>query len=259
MDEGRLHVLNATLRVDTRNDVSRPWAGWYVEADYERGRATSPRSAPTSAALLSPFEEPVPVGELGRATGRRGGATTGAASSTCAATTASRRTRSSTSAWCWAAGCTAIRCRCSGASRSPGRARCPASTSACRVVGDRRRGRRPVQRVRGVEPAGAPAQCERMALAQAEYRGDIRVRLFGDDEDGRVRRYGRGAPTRRGSCSPTRGAAGWSASAIGGRAGLPARQLPRLGSFLADVGVGLDFGYNRTNDLGSVGSTSPRR
>jgi hypothetical protein len=36
-DEARMHVANVTLRLDTRNDASSPWAGWYVLADYEHG------------------------------------------------------------------------------------------------------------------------------------------------------------------------------------------------------------------------------
>jgi hypothetical protein len=37
VDEGRFHLANLTLRIDTRNDTFTPWAGWYVLADYERG------------------------------------------------------------------------------------------------------------------------------------------------------------------------------------------------------------------------------
>lgn len=37
VDDGRFHVTNLTLRVDTRNDAFNPWSGWYLLADYERG------------------------------------------------------------------------------------------------------------------------------------------------------------------------------------------------------------------------------
>jgi hypothetical protein len=37
MDEGRVHVVNGTLKIDTRSDPDNPWSGWYVSADWERG------------------------------------------------------------------------------------------------------------------------------------------------------------------------------------------------------------------------------
>jgi hypothetical protein len=37
VDEGRMHVANATFSVDTRNDEENPWSGWYITADWERG------------------------------------------------------------------------------------------------------------------------------------------------------------------------------------------------------------------------------
>jgi hypothetical protein len=36
-DEGRVAVVGASAHLDTRNDVARPWAGWYVGLDYELG------------------------------------------------------------------------------------------------------------------------------------------------------------------------------------------------------------------------------
>ena len=38
LDEGRFHLATATLRVDTRNDEAHPWAGWYLFTELERGR-----------------------------------------------------------------------------------------------------------------------------------------------------------------------------------------------------------------------------
>lgn len=37
VDDGRVHLLNLTYRLDTRNDVDDPWAGWFLTADIERG------------------------------------------------------------------------------------------------------------------------------------------------------------------------------------------------------------------------------
>jgi hypothetical protein len=40
VDEGRMHVANATFSVDTRNDEANPWSGWYINADWEHGVGT---------------------------------------------------------------------------------------------------------------------------------------------------------------------------------------------------------------------------
>ena len=48
MDAGRFHLVNVTLRIDTRNDELNPWAGWYVFADFERGAGWIDVPGPTS-------------------------------------------------------------------------------------------------------------------------------------------------------------------------------------------------------------------
>lgn len=40
LDEGRFHLATATLQVDTRNDETHPWAGWYLFTELERGTGT---------------------------------------------------------------------------------------------------------------------------------------------------------------------------------------------------------------------------
>lgn len=86
---------------------------------------------------------------------------------------------------------------------------------------------------------GSPAECDRMALVQAEYRGDIRIDPFGifDDDGDRRRRWGRGAE--------------WVVFADAGRGWLvgdrlgtlryPSSRLPSLGTVQTDVGVGVIF------------------
>ena len=96
-----------------------------------------------------------------------------------------------------------------------------------------------------------PAQCDRIALAQVEYRGDLTFRAFGSsDDDGdepprRWRRYGLHADGH------------WLLFADAGRgwlvrdglanASAPAdlaygrSTLPPLSTFRTDVGIGLDF------------------
>lgn len=56
IDDGRFHVAKVQLQVDSRNDVNDPWAGWYVTAEVERthGRLTS-RGARSGGGPIIPF------------------------------------------------------------------------------------------------------------------------------------------------------------------------------------------------------------
>ena len=48
LDEGRFHVLTTSLRVDTRNDEAHPWAGWYLYTDLEHGTGRVDRAGVAS-------------------------------------------------------------------------------------------------------------------------------------------------------------------------------------------------------------------
>jgi hypothetical protein len=100
----------------------------------------------------------------------------------------------------------------------------------------------------GALDAARPAMCERLALGQLEYRGDIHVDIFGskdrDDEDWReVGRHpgaqwvlfvnsGRGWLLQDGQSAEVPGLT-YSSRTI----------LPRLGTFRSDVGGGLDLNF----------------
>src|SRR5690606_13784776 len=94
-------------------------------------------------------------------------------------------------------------------------------------------------------PQGRPAQCERIALLQVEYRGDLRIGIGGvdpgDDQDGS--RWRRFRIDQVGQ---------WVVFADAGRGWLVgpdrvgdiqyrAAQLPAFRTFRTDVGAGLDF------------------
>jgi hypothetical protein len=95
--------------------------------------------------------------------------------------------------------------------------------------------------------AGAPALCERIALLQLEFRGDIHMDLFdsGDrDGDGDWREVGHHPGSQW--VVFVDGGRGWL---VGNPAGVddgltyPSTTLiPRLGTFRTDVGVGFDMG-----------------
>jgi hypothetical protein len=48
VDEGRMHVATATFVIDTRNDLDNPSSGWHISADWERGAGTLQRVTLTS-------------------------------------------------------------------------------------------------------------------------------------------------------------------------------------------------------------------
>lgn len=226
MDEGNLHLLNATARYDTRNDPSNPLSGWYLVADYEYGTGVIDRYAATSPGVrdqsltgetsydrlfvdLRRYNRISPDAQLnvrvvagGWLSGddlplqRRfsvgGPGTLGGYDF--------RRTLGPTDVW-----------QCSTPQRT--------TSSLAR-------------------PRGRPAQCERFAMVQAEFRGDLHVDPFGVlDEERDRRRAGWGRGTQ------------WVLFADAGRGwlvGVPDQHLfyrsdafPQLSTFRTDVGVGL--------------------
>ncbi|MBL0937425.1 MAG: hypothetical protein IBJ03_00940 [Gemmatimonadaceae bacterium] len=102
------------------------------------------------------------------------------------------------------------------------------------------------------ELLGRPAQCERMALVQVEWKGDFRFNLFGDDSDYGDRRWGVGRVRADGT---------WVVFANTGRGWLIDRpspisapqpdlgglvfgknEIPGFDTWRTDIGGGFDFG-----------------
>jgi hypothetical protein len=93
-------------------------------------------------------------------------------------------------------------------------------------------------------PDGVPAQCERFALAQLEYRGEIGSELFGLlDQERRRRRFGWGRRAEWVVFADV--GRGWLVGPRAGTLQYGTGSLPDLRTFRADLGVGL-----RLDDLG---------
>lgn len=101
------------------------------------------------------------------------------------------------------------------------------------------------------EVLGRPAQCERMALVQVEWKGDFRVNLFGDEDLG-DRRWGVGrvradgtwvifANSGRGWLVDRPGVSGTPSADFASLA-FDRSTIPELGSWRTDLGGGFDFG-----------------
>ncbi len=226
VDEGRFHIANATLRVDTRTDPDEPWSGWYIDADLEGGRGRYTTIAPTSAVRS------VQIGD--------------AVSYTRGFLDLRRYNRLSPFAQInlravvggWLTGDALPmqrRLSVDGPGALPGfdfrTDRGGVDIGTCGV---------------GSPVLGRPAQCERIALAQVEYRGDISFDFFEDWDDGPHYRHRSGRTSAAWVVFADAGR-GWNigdSTATAATDGLSyARdRFPPLSSFRSDVGIGLDFG-----------------
>ncbi|PYP77412.1 MAG: hypothetical protein DMD35_14840 [Gemmatimonadetes bacterium] len=216
MDAGRFHVVNVTLRIDTRNDALNPWAGWYVYADFERGAGSIDVPGPTSANVRA-----LPTGPTRYHRGFLD---------------VRRYNRVSPSAQLnlrlvlggWLSGDPLPlqrRLSIDGPGTIPGfdfRTTEGTDVGTCSE---------------GTAPPGRPAQCERVALTQLEYRSDLRVSVT------------RGRGTARRTRLRFDGAwvffadagRGWLVNAPNSSLNIGRHDLPSLSSYRTDIGAGLVF------------------
>jgi hypothetical protein len=61
MDAGRFRLTSAALTYDTRTDIEDPWSGWYIVADVERGTSAAVQLAPTPPEVRAAAAAPVDV------------------------------------------------------------------------------------------------------------------------------------------------------------------------------------------------------
>lgn len=214
VDGGRFHVARATLRVDTRNDTFNPWAGWYLLADFERGAGSIDDPAPTSLGVrFAPVPgEPVRY-QRGFLDVRRYNRL---------APNAALNLRIVAGGWL-SGDPLPLERRLSidGPGTVPGfdfRSPTDVDVGTCAL---------------GAAPAGRPAQCERVALAQLEYRNDLHVALVGP----------RGNAFRADGAWVffADGGRGWLVNAPGSTLNFGRRDFPPLSTYRTDIGAGLDF------------------
>ena len=219
VDDGLFHLANLQLTFDTRTDPDDPWIGWFVDANVEHGRGSISTIAPTSNGALT----------------LRGGAT----DYTRGLVDVRRFNRLGPEAHLnmrlvlggWLNGDPLPlerRYSVDGPGSLPGygfrSANAGTDAATCN---------------RGSGVPGRPAECDRIALAQIEYRRNLQLDFTGDWRDW-PRRYHSG-----------RGDVQWVLFADAGRGwlvGAPDQALtfsrgalPPVSSFRSDVGLGLDF------------------
>ncbi len=228
MDQGVVNLLTAALTLDTRTDAANPWSGWLIAADIEHGRSGALALAPASP--LSRLSESGPVD----------------IAYTRAFVDLRRYNRVSPRgqlnlrmvAGGWLAG-----------DDLPLQRRLSLGGPGTLPGFDFRRARSGREDVlqcgSDSAPDGLPAECDRVMLVQAEYRGDLHLRLGsrGDLDLGRDGGW-RFDFERPGAWVVfTNAGRGWL---VGGeRVGelqYGSAQFPPLNTFRTDVGAGLDFG-----------------
>lgn len=223
-DVGRFRLTSATLAYDTRTDVDDPWSGWYVVADVERGASAAVQLAPTPPEVRAPATAPVGV-EYTRVF-----------------LDARRYNRVSPDAQLnlrlvmggWIGGDELPlqrRFALGGAGSLPG-------------YDFRRPPDKDVLLCGGTALAGRPGLCERIAVAQIEYRGALAFRFsseggFDEEEDEGDWRL---QYSRKGEWVVFVDAGrGWLVGPRSGSVQYGRSTLPPLSTFRTDVGAGLDF------------------
>ena len=216
VDDGRFHVANLTLRVDTRNDAFNPWAGWYLLADYERGTGQIDALAPTSVGVRVASTTPTRY-QRGFVDVRRYNRL---------APTAALNLRFVLGGWL-SGDALPLERRLSidGPGTIPGfdfRVSGGTDVGTCAV---------------GTPLPGRPAQCDRISLAQLEYRSDIRLSISDGNAITRRNRFrADGAWVFFADAGR-----GWLVNGPGSPLNYRRTELPPLSSYRTDIGGGLDF------------------
>jgi hypothetical protein len=222
LDEGTLHVANGTLRIDTRSDNDDPRSGWKITADYERGTGALTALGPTSP-------------------GVRDAASAGSMAYSRGFLDLRRYNRLSPEgqlnfrvvAGGWLNG-DELPLQRRFSLGGPGALdgfpfRRTGSDTDVRQCSDG-----------ATIPLGVPAQCERMVLVQAEYRGDLWMSLFDNLHFNSWRNSG--WQHRAQWVVFTDAGRGWLVGERIGDMQYPKGDLPSLGTFKTDIGVGFDAG-----------------
>ncbi len=219
VDDGRVHMGLLTAMVDTRNDASSPLYGWLVNAEYENARATFASFGPTSSGVRSTFSNNVQYGRV--------------------FVDVRRYNRISPSDQVnmrlvfggWLHGDELPlqrRLSVGGVGTIPG------FDFRRRLAGDDKAqcGQFPVL-------PGNPAQCERVALIQIEYRTRLGERALDPINFGRYRGRLVLRPTVIVFADAGRG---WLVGPRSGNVQYPSASIPSLSTFMTDIGIGFDVG-----------------
>ena len=222
LDEGTFHLLTGTLRYDTRNDEGHPWSGWYILGDYEYGTGAIARYGNASTGVRAQTVDGLTTYDRLFVDVRRYNRI---------APGAQLNLRLVAGGWL-SGDDLPLQRRFSlgGPGSMPG-------FDFRRTAGTPDVWQCSTATLPGA-PLGTPAQCERFAMAQVEYRGDMHFDLFGVlDEERDRRRAGWGRGTEWVVFADA--GRGWLVGPADGGLSYAKGSLPGLSTFRTDIGLGI--------------------
>ena len=224
VDAGRFHLGVARAHVDTRNDALNPATGWLIRAEYERGSGRYTDVGPTSPLARQATPGHVSYGRTLldiRRYNRISPAT-------------QLNARLVLGGWLHGDELPLERrFSVGGLGTLPGfdfRKIDPDALDVAQCSDG------------GIIPAGNPAQCERVALVQLEYRNEIRSSIFDFLNSRRLRLRGIGFTVEPTAVVFVDAGRGWLVGPTSGELQYRSGSIPRFGTFRTDVGLGLDLG-----------------
>lgn len=219
MDQGRLHVATVRARYDTRNSRREPRSGWLLSMEYERGQGRLDLLAPTSDGLRAASDTALAYGRAFADLRRYNRI----------APDAQLNMRVVAGGW-------------TSGDPLPLQRRFSVSGPGA-LAGYSFRSRQPgtdmLQCTNGVARPGIPAECERMVLAQLEYRGDLAFNFNADPWDDHNVDGGFGGSWVLFVDSGR----GWLVGPPQGTLTWEKRDLPAFATWRTDLGFGFDFDY----------------
>ena len=235
VDQGRMHIATGTFIIDTRNDDENPLSGWRISADWERGVGTLQRVDLTTVGSTTSWTAPTEVTySRGFLDLRRYNRVSPGAQLNLRALIGG-----------WLSGDPLPierRLSVDGPGVMPGFGfrsdRSGADLGTCNV---------------GATFPGQPALCDRIALLQAEYRGDLHFDFHPDwesQDDAGIRARDESAPRARARHFHRDGTwvvfadagRGWLVGTPDGTLTYASGRIPSFSTFRSDIGAGLDFG-----------------
>jgi Omp85 superfamily domain len=222
VDDGTMHLFTTHLAVDSRNAVLNPWAGWFLDAQYEYGTGNLSSRGIGSPTANAPVPAPVSYGRAFfdvRKYNR-----------------ISPRTQLNLRAVIggWLHGDPLPlerRFSVGGVGTIPGydfrRADIGTDVGQCSTP--------------GTSLPGRPAMCERVALAQIEYRDELHSDVIDMFNRNGIRLRGAAFNVRPSVVAFVDAGRGWLVGSRQGKLQYPSSSLPPFDTYRTDVGLGLDL------------------